>query len=82
MPRKLKLRGENDITKVAVMVIVVLVVLTVGMYIVNVVNSTIPVRIGINAITLFQLIGVSLIVLVAGFIIWYLRNTIGGGGGI
>ncbi len=80
MPKKLKLRGETDITKVAVMVIVVLVVLTVGMYIVNVVNSTIPVRIGINAIMLFQLIGVSLIVLVAGFIIWYLRTTIGGGG--
>ncbi|MGB9705450.1 MAG: hypothetical protein ACPL3C_08360 [Pyrobaculum sp.] len=78
MPRKQKLKGETDITKVAVMVIVVLVVLVVGMYIVNVINSTIPVRIGINMVTLFQLIGVALIVMVAGFIIWYLRTSLGG----
>lgn len=75
-----KLKGEINVVNAALTVIVVFVVLTIGMFIVQQVNKTTPVYLGINVTTVFTLIGVSLIVMVAGVIIWHLRNSLGAGG--
>lgn len=75
-----KLKGETNLVNAALTVIVVFVVLTIGTFIVQQVNQTTPVHLGINVSTVFTLIGVALIVMVAGVIIWHLRNSLGGGG--
>jgi uncharacterized membrane protein len=74
-----KLKGETNLVNAALTVIVVFVVLTIGMFIVEQINKTTPVRIGINASVVFTLIGVALIVMVAGVIIWQLMNSLGRG---
>jgi uncharacterized membrane protein YozB (DUF420 family) len=77
---KLKtLKGETNLVNAALTVIIVLVVLVIGTFIVGQVNKTTPVYIGIYPQTIFTLIGVALIVLVAGVIIWHLKNSLGGG---
>lgn len=75
-----KLKGEINLINAALTVIVVFVVLTIGMFIVQQVNQTTPVHLGINVSTVFALIGVALIVMVAGVILWHLRNSLGAGG--
>lgn len=72
-----KLKGETNLVNTALTVIVVLVVLTIGMFVVQQVNQTTPVRLGINVSVVFTLIGVALIVMVAGVIIWHLMNSLG-----
>jgi uncharacterized membrane protein len=74
-----KLKGETNLVNTALTVIVVLVVLTIGMFVVQQVNQTTPVRLGINVSVVFTLIGVALIVMVAGVIIWHLMNSLGRG---
>ena len=74
-----KLKGETNLVNAALTVIVVLVVLTIGMFVVQQVNQTTPVRLGINISVVFTLIGVALIVMVAGVIIWQLMNSLGRG---
>ena len=74
-----KLKGETNLVNAALTVIVVFVVLTIGMFIVEQINKTTPVHLGINASVVFTLIGVALIVMVAGVIIWQLMNSLGRG---
>lgn len=78
--KKRKLKGETNLVNAALTVIIVFVVLTIGMFIVQQVNQTTPVRLGIDISAVFTLIGVALIVMVAGVIIWHLRNSLGAGG--
>lgn len=75
-----KLKGETNLVNAALTVIVTFVILVIGMFIVQQVNKTTPVYIGINVQTIFTLIGVALVVMVAGVIILHLRNSLGGAG--
>lgn len=75
-----KLKGATDLVQMALTVIVVVVVLVVGLFVVNQVNQTTPVHLGINLQQIFTLIGVALIVVVASTIIYYLRTSFQSGG--
>lgn len=75
-----KVKGATDLVQMTLTVIVVVVVLVVGMFVVEQVNKTTPVRLGIDLQQLFTLIGVALIVAVAATIIYYLRTSFPSGG--
>lgn len=70
------------IPAVGLTIVLTVVLLVVGLYIVDMINSTIPVKLNIDTKNIISLLLVALIVAVAALIIYVLSRSLGGGLGI